>query len=204
LPCSFKVICSLAELEAMNAPVSDPGAVGKAITVYPRQDVFAEVAEKLAGALIGLTGPRINSDRRVRPDAPVYYRYGPFVARYRLNESGEPELIMTGPSGQDVPGTATAAFVCPDWAADPFADRSTGADAERPEERLVGGRYRTEKGLQLTARGRLYRGVDTRTGRSVVIKEARAYIGGEDVLSDARSYLRNELRVLNRLAGLPG
>ncbi|MFZ4237685.1 hypothetical protein ACOZGD_21170 [Streptomyces murinus] len=88
-------------LRRLNSGVVSAGAVGKAITVYAPADTVAEIARELAAVLRDREGPRVVSDRRVDPRAPVYYRYGPFTGDYRTGRSGRLESVMTGPDGSN-------------------------------------------------------------------------------------------------------
>src|SRR4051812_31525745 len=175
--CEFKTVSSAAALRELNGSQNRAGAVGKAVTVYPRQHAVAPLAYALADALAGLAGPRIRSDRPVRPDAPVYYRYGPFRSRYRCKENGDLELVLLGPDGETFPGLAGPVFTCPPWASDPFA----AAAAERRQSgtasaTLLGGVYRVIGGVVQSARGAVFRASDARTGEAVVIKQACAFV----------------------------
>ncbi|MFC5160118.1 class IV lanthionine synthetase LanL [Nonomuraea angiospora] len=224
--CAFKVARSTHRLMELNSGDVDPGAVGKAMTVYPEQDAVVELGHALADALSGLSAPRVVSDRRVRPDAPVYYRYAPFAPQYRVDENGDFELIVIGPDGEQLPGAAGPEFTCPPWATDPFRPtepagtgpsepderpslgtlppaQTTGQAADGGSGRLIGGRYRVTSGVVRGPRGNVYRATDA-TGRRVVVKEARAYVGENVEGWDLRMYLRNELRVLQALKGVAG
>ncbi|MYS83964.1 class IV lanthionine synthetase LanL [Embleya scabrispora] len=196
-PCLAKFAAGTAVLEELNAGVRDPAVVGKAVTVYPREQDVAALGRELADVLAGRGGPRVLSDRRVRPDAPVYYRYGPF----RALGSSAAELVMTGPDGQRFPGRAGIRYRQPPWAADPF-----GAPAPAPGRpaRLVGGRYRLTTGIARSPHGDVYRALDTTTGERVVVKQARAYAGEDGDGVDARGRLRHERAVLATLADLDG
>ncbi|MEU7828652.1 class IV lanthionine synthetase LanL [Nonomuraea sp. NPDC049129] len=209
--CDFKVACSPEKLAELNSGDVDPGAVGKAITVYPRPDEVVPLGHRLAEALAGLAAPRIVSDRQVRRDAPVYYRYAPFAPQYRVDENGDFELIIVSPDGEHLPGAAGPEFSCPPWATDPFrpqsgvADppRAIGLDAVEAPARLIGNRYRVTSGVARGPRGNVYRAEDA-DGRPVVVKEARAYVGENAEGWDLRMYLRNDLRILKALDGVAG
>ncbi|MCO5994110.1 class IV lanthionine synthetase LanL [Actinoallomurus rhizosphaericola] len=231
LDCDFKVARSTAVLRELNSGDTDPGAVGKAVTVYPPQDRVVKVGRVLAAALAGYAGPRVPSDRRVHRSAPVYYRYGPFVPQYRVDENGDYELVLIGPDGEFLPGAAGPEFRCPPWASDPFrqptpdsaapdgsvaSDRSAVPDGSAvsgggtPEDGsaegapTLGGRYRLTSGVVRGARGNVYRAEDTASGRRVVIKEARAYVGENADGMDLRLQIRNERRILQALEGIDG
>ncbi|WP_062208279.1 lanthionine synthetase LanC family protein [Streptomyces sp. NBRC 109706] len=198
--CDFKSVPDEGSLAELNSTANNnPGAVGKALTVYPPQEPAAlrALADALADALTGLTGPTIRSDRRVRGDAPLHYRYGPFRARYLFDADGQPELVMVGPDGQRHRGIAGPEFDPPPWANDPFA-QPTATPVNEP---LLGGRYRPTSGIRRAARGDVYRAVDTATGQLVVVKEAFAWVGERPEGYDVRGRLRNERRVLQLLDG---
>ncbi|WP_051804232.1 lanthionine synthetase LanC family protein [Streptomyces griseus] len=190
-------------LRRLNSGAVGAAAVGKAITVYPLATDLVALARELAAVLRDREGPRIVSDRRVDPKAPVYYRYGPFTGDYRTGRTGRLESVMTGPDGRVFDGLATGRYRCPPWADDPFATGSAHPGRPAPPT-LGGGRYTLTAGIARTARGNVYRASDRTLGRPVVIKQARAYVGEEESGTDARHHLRNERAVLTALDGVPG
>ncbi|MFI9158758.1 class IV lanthionine synthetase LanL [Kitasatospora aureofaciens] len=194
-------------LRELNSGARGAGSVGKAITVYPAPGTVVALAEELVPVLRGREGPAVVSDRRVDPDAPVYYRYGPFTGDYRTGRSGRLESVMVGPDGRAFDGLATGSYRCPPWAEDPFEQRAartavaTGAQASPG---LGGGRYRLTAGIARKPQGNVYRAVDLSTGLPVVVKQARAFVAEDESGADARDRLRNERAVLSALDGLPG
>ena len=186
---------------ALDRPILDPATldalVGKAVTVYPRPEDVTALGGELADLLAGRPGPRVLSDRRVRPDAPVYYRYGPF----RSTGPDDAALTMTGPGGDRFPGRAGTRYRQPPWAADPF--RPDDRPAGRPA-RLIGARYRLTAGIARSPHGDIYRAVDTGTGERVIVKQARAHAGEDTDGVDARGRLRHEHAVLAALSGVDG
>lgn len=210
--CSFKTVVSTAVLRKLNATGSAPGSVGKAMTIYPPSADVERIGEGLADALDGLAGPRIVSDRRLRRGTPVFYRYGPIVARFRATEDGYHEPVLTAPDGTMTSGVAGPSYVIPQWVRDPF--RTTEPDRRKPDEadepmaqgpaRLLAGRYRLTSGIARTARGVICRARDEQTTRPVIIKQGCAFVGEDDDGTDTRGHLRNERRILEALAGVPG
>ncbi|MFE2108491.1 class IV lanthionine synthetase LanL [Kitasatospora sp. NPDC059463] len=194
--CDAKFTADAAVLGRLNSGLRGAAAVGKAVTVYPAPGGIEALAAELAEVLAGRPGPRVVSDRRLRADAPVYYRYGPF----RVTDE-DPDLVMTGPDGEAFPGLAGEAYRQPSWAADPFAAR-----AARPEAstRVGDGRYRITAGITRSPNGHVYRAVELATGRAVVVKQARAFVAEDASGTDARGRLRHERRVLAALDGVPG
>ncbi|CAL9317808.1 class IV lanthionine synthetase LanL [Streptomyces sp. SudanB25_2051] len=119
--CHVKFARDAETLRRLNSGTVSAAAVGKAVTVYPPPDGVVRIARELAAVLRGREGPRVVSDRRVDPGAPVYYRYGPFTGDYRTGRSGRLESVMTGPDGRLFDGLAVGRYRCPPWARDPFS-----------------------------------------------------------------------------------
>ncbi|GAB7045700.1 lanthionine synthetase LanC family protein [Catenuloplanes indicus] len=187
----FKLAAGTAALAAMNDGYEHPATVGKAFTVYPEPDRVRTLGLALARMLRGRIGPRVLSDRRVAADAPVYYRYGPFVNQWFAGARGVLAVQIPGPGDARFDAIATLHYRQPDWVSDPF-----GPAPAAPQ--LLGGRYTVDDGIIRSAHGDVLRGRDTATGDRVVIKQARAYVG------EARLRLRNERRVLGALDGVGG
>ncbi|WP_344439824.1 protein kinase domain-containing protein, partial [Kitasatospora nipponensis] len=194
--CDVKFAAGVAVLRELNSGVRDPGAVGKAATVYPVEGEEVALATELASALVGWTGPRVVSDRQLRPDAPVYYRYGLFQVA-----EGESTLLMTGPDGTSFPARAANRYRQPPWASDPFAVQSS---PPRTTTRVGDGRYRITAGITRSPNGHVYRAVEVATGRELVVKQARAFVAEDDAGIDAIGRLRHERRVLAALTGVTG
>ncbi|MFD8706806.1 class IV lanthionine synthetase LanL [Kitasatospora sp. NPDC059648] len=191
-------------LRELNSGARGAGSVGKAITVYPAPGTVVALAEELVAVLRGREGPTVVSDRRVDPDAPVHYRYGPFTGDYRTGRSGRLESVMVGPDGRVFDGLAAGSYRCPPWAEDPFEQRAAAAAGPQGSPGLGGGRYRVTAGIARRPQGNVYRAVDLTTGLPVVVKQARAFVAEEESGADARDRLRNERAVLTALDGLPG
>jgi tRNA A-37 threonylcarbamoyl transferase component Bud32 len=206
-PCRFKFARTTEVMRELNSHHNRPGAVGKAVTVYPLPEDFADLAEKLAAELVGMEGPRVHSDRRVRPDAPVYYRHAPFAASYGCDDNGDFNLVVRDDQGRELPGAADGRYRAPAWLPDPLTGRrpEPGGEAAEPGPVLLGGRYTVPTAITRAATGGIYRGTDRVTGAAVVIKERRAHTGEEpDGSADARHRLRGEAAVLRRLEDVPG
>ncbi|RKN41305.1 protein kinase domain-containing protein [Streptomyces hoynatensis] len=196
--CHFKLARSEEVLARMNGGRPAPAGVGKAVTVYPPASRVRRLGLDLAELTRGHAGPRVLSDRRVAPDAPVYYRYGPFAPRWYAGERGSLAIGVPGPDGAWFDGVATLDYRQPPWARDPF-----GGDAAAEPETL-GGRYRVTRGIYQAAHGNVFRAVDLSRGRGVVVKQARAHVAENRAGGDARARLRNERRVLAACRGVPG
>ncbi|UNZ20242.1 lanthionine synthetase LanC family protein [Streptomyces sp. 891-h] len=247
--CSFKVARSDRVLRRLNGAEVGSGAVGKAVTVYPRPERVRDLGLSLAELLRGHHGPVVPSDRRVADDAPVYYRYGPFRTHWRSGPYGTLVAVIDGPDGEEFEAAASLGYRQPPWVSDPFreggpphtAAATHTAHRSRPDEGaprsgadvLLGGRYRAVEGVYESARGNVYRAVDTALGAedvprevpartreedgqqvdgresaprasTVIVKTARAHVSEDRDGNDVRVRLRNERRILTACAGTPG
>lgn len=201
--CAFKLARSPDMLGSLNDARDTPASVGKAFTVYPDPARVRDLGLRLVALLRGETGPRVLSDRRIDESAPVYYRYGPFTSGWSADSRGRIGVFLHGPGGERFEGEATLAYRQPSWATDPFAaDRAARPVDESPL--LSGGRYRVICGVYESARGNIFRAVDTGSGATVIVKQARAMVAESGDGVDARLRLRNERRVLEAAAGIPG
>ncbi|NUR58531.1 MAG: hypothetical protein HOV87_07535 [Catenulispora sp.] len=206
--CAFKLARDTRVLTRLNDGISSPAAVGKAFTVYPDDDRVQDLGERLVRLLRGHEGPRVLSDRRVDPQAPVYYRYGPFVQSAGAPVIGGPAAVLHGPQGQEFEGLATMRYRQPAWSRDPFtgetAEQAEAAERGRGGPVVLAGRYEIVSGLFQSGRGDLFRAVDRKDAAPVIVKQARAFVDENDVTMDVRMRMRNERRILTVLAGVEG
>ncbi|NJL73428.1 MAG: hypothetical protein HC888_18805, partial [Candidatus Competibacteraceae bacterium] len=95
----FKLARDLEVLEDLNDGRYGLGQVGKAITIYPPDEAAAAaLAEALANATYTLAGaPVIPGDQRFDPKAPVYFRFGPFDARFTVDAMGRKAAAVAVP-----------------------------------------------------------------------------------------------------------
>jgi tRNA A-37 threonylcarbamoyl transferase component Bud32 len=196
----FKFIRSRELLLMANSKYADRGSSGKFITIYPRDDSqFELILVELGAVLNGLPGPYILSDLRWG-EGPLYVRYGGFAERYCIGAGGTLEAAIEDPNGRLVPDRREPTFSLPPWVTLPdflaphLAARGNSTTAEMP--------YEIQRALHFSNGGGLYVGVDKRTGKPVVLKEARPYAGLAVDGSDAVSRLDKERHMLERLAGL--
>nr|WP_220783916.1 class IV lanthionine synthetase LanL [Streptomyces sp. 1114.5] len=182
---------------------------GKFLTAYPADDdQLRLIAEELSEATAGLPGPAILSDRRHRPGSLVHYRYGCFARPRLLNDEGFYEGRLVAPDGSLHPDERNPWFSPPPWAEDPFAaaervpaaPRREGEPRRKGEPVLLAGRYLVKEAIRHSNRGGVYRAEDTRSGETVLLKEARPHVGVDPQGRDARDRLRYEAEVLDGLA----
>ena len=202
--CSFKFARSVEVIEEMTSSRYDRAQCGKVITAYPRDDErFRNLAAALDAATAGLPGPAILSDRPYRKGGLVHYRYGAFRGRHTLTSEGSYETRLEAPDGTLVTDHRKPWFSPPAWAELPF-EGNPGQTAKPavPEAVLLDGRFEVRGAIRHSARGGVYRALDRKTGEDVIVKQARAHVGGGLTGEDARSLLRREGRMLSLLDGV--
>jgi tRNA A-37 threonylcarbamoyl transferase component Bud32 len=199
--CPFKFAASPGEVARLNGRHFDRGAAGKFLTVYPPDDDdLPELARALDEATEGLPGPHILSDRPFRAGSLVHFRFGGFVRKLRLAANGVYEPVVTAPDGTCVADRRAAWFDPPSWApANPFPAPPRGAQGA-PRGVLVGDRFLLRGAIRHANKGGVYRATDQRTGEEVVVKQGRRYVEVRPDGGDVRDLLRNEARILERLA----
>lgn len=198
---SFKFAVDLERVMRLGDVWHDRGTGGKFITVYPEDDdEFRILALELDVATAGLSGPRILSDKPVRPGGLVSFRYGQFSSDMVLTDDGVLEPWMTGPDGSRIKDERTAGFVFPPWATSPFPDEPAAPATAAPV--LLGGRFKVVRAVRHANKGGVYRALDERTGLEVIVKHARAHVGAHLDGTDVRDRLRDEARMLEQLAPL--
>ncbi|GAA0926478.1 class III lanthionine synthetase LanKC [Nonomuraea longicatena] len=197
---AFKFLRGAPVLIMLNSKAASRASSGKLVTIYPRDEAQLELALKeLHELLHDVQGPYILSDLRYG-DGPLFVRYGGFAERYCLS-GGERVLAVEDGDGRLVPDVRGSTFTVPDWAPLPqfltphLSARNAVTTGELP--------YRIESVLHFSNGGGVYLGRDQRTGRSLVLKEARPHAGLDAAGRDAVARLAHERDMLARLAGLP-
>ena len=195
-----------ADLASLNSNHCPRPSSGKFITVYPSDDdqavaLMASLDRATAGlpgpgnslrpslspgwtrplSLWRLPGPGLHFERRRR--GPRHYR-----ARRRIG--GGPAHCPFRAAG--VGATAHR------WYAGKTEPPKTAAEV------LLADRFVVRQALRYANKGGVFQATDNRTGQDVVVKQARAHVGGDERGLDARNLLANEAHVLELLqpAGL--
>ncbi|MFF8280140.1 class III lanthionine synthetase LanKC [Streptomyces lateritius] len=197
---AFKFVPSRYLLHQRNAKYADRAASGKFITVYPADDAQCErVATDLARLLDGRPGPYILSDLRWGR-GPVHLRYGSFTRRHCYDEHGELRPALEDGSGTLVPDQRGPVFRVPPWVTvPPFLRPHLEARAAVTVQDMP---YEIVKALHFSNGGGVYEAKHRKSGRRVVLKEARPYAGLAADGADAVTRLHRERAALERLSGL--
>jgi serine/threonine protein kinase len=197
---NFKFIRDRSVLTRRNSKYGDRSASGKFVTIYPKDEAQLEtILNELGELLDGEQGPYILSDLRWR-EGPLYVRYGGFVARMVRAESGELVHCIEDPDGNLVPDRRGPGFRPPEWVKLPeclseaWAARQAGTLRDFP--------YRVKAAMHFSNGGGVYIAQDTRTGREVLLKEARPLAGIDELNRDAVDRQNTERWALEKLAGL--
>jgi hypothetical protein len=198
--CAFKFARGPAQLGVLLSNVVDRGSGGKFITVYPADDEqFRVVAGKLDRVTDGLGGPRILSDRQLRPGSSVYYRYGAFARPSFLDNDGVLVSMLVGPAGERVKDLRGPVFSAPRWAVPPVSGDDAATAPAAPGAVLIGDRFVVRGAIRHSFRGGVFRATDRQTGAAVVLKQARPHVMSSHIGTDARDLLRHEGQVLDAL-----
>jgi hypothetical protein len=197
---AFKFLRSEPVHAMRNSKGAPRGGSGKLVTIYPRDEGQLElILKELDELLDGIEGPYILSDLRYG-EGPLFVRYGGFLERKVLAETGERVLAIEDDNGRLVPDVRGSTFALPAWTTLPeflaphLAARNAVTIADVP--------YEIEEAVQFSNGGGVYRGRDKRSGEPVILKEARPFAGLDAAGRDAVTRLRHERDMLERLAGL--
>lgn len=170
---------------------------GKFITIYPRNmEEFRNLLEALHRKTRDLDGPYILSDFRYPGSRVLFYRYGSFTRTLmELQVDGSFRPVIQAPDGRYVPDRRNPYPEHPEWIEDPF-----NQNLNLPDDVILHGRYYITEAIQNANSGGVYRAIDQKTGRQVIIKEARPHIGGYRRHPwDSVALLMHEYRVLQKL-----
>jgi hypothetical protein len=187
---------------------------GKVVAAYPPDIPAARrLMERLREELADEQGPAVLTDRPFQGSKTVFYRYGAYIPRPRVNADGTRTLLVRDGTGRLVPDLRASSFRLPDAITDPFAAPRTaresasgaGSAAKAPDTTEFFNGFAIKNSVRYTNAGGTYRGVETATGRRVFVKEARPHNGIGDGDLIAAEQVRREWRILTDLHGLaPG
>lgn len=192
----FKIPRSIGVLERLNAGLYGYSQIGKCITVYPQSEkTFEKLVDNLCELLPDMPCPGVPSDRRVRADRPIFYRYGVIAAEARggelVDDSGNWSLDDRGGVGHHAR-----------WVADPLQQTHSRAPAA-PTYDNTASTLLAYGVLGRRGKGGVYEALDfsCSPARRCVLKEGLRH--GEVDLSgrDGRDRIEREQRTLRELAG---
>jgi hypothetical protein len=200
----FKVVNSISHLGTFNFGLCGISQIGKFITVYPNDDDHAvQLAVALDEATRGLRGPRVPTDRPLRPGSLVHYRYGSILPRSEAHDAGAEgfgSYDLLDPAGRLTDDYRLEYYEPP---APEIVDPFEAAGVREPPPirgRLLNGRYLVVHSLGCSARGGVFRALDVgvKPARLCLLKEAWHDVGLDPWGRDARDWATNEAQVLAR------
>lgn len=202
----FKYRLSTASFYRASSKYAARSGSGKFITVYPKDnDQFCSLLDTLEESVSHLDGPYILSDTQFKK-GPVFFRYGGFLYRRSILQSGRQAVVIEGPKGTVVEDIRAPFFVLPEFVEVPKkikkqVNERLNPDGSELEKELAP--YRVLKSLHFSNGGGVYEGLDVVGNQKVVLKEARPFAGYTND-DDAITRLRNEADSLKNLQGLKG
>lgn len=204
----FKVAGSVEVLQQLNAGQFGISQIGKFISVYPSDDAEAvRLALDLHTAARGHPAPRVPSDRPLRPDSLVHYRYGAMGTRPEAEAAGEVSSgafdLLDG-AGRLTTDWRLNFYLPPPDVTDPF--EASGAHVPNPAgSGLLDGRYLVIDALDQSPRGGVFRAVDlfASPARLCLLKEFWHDVSSDPHGRDARDWARNEAGILGRHSADP-
>jgi tRNA A-37 threonylcarbamoyl transferase component Bud32 len=165
--------------------------------LYPStQECALLVLRRLEADLAGISGPYVLTDRRFGTSECVFYRYGAFLSRTRIDAEGNRVLTMVGPDGHEIDDERRPAFRLPPGVSDPFRQETAASTARGPVT-LHGHTF--EKVLQHSNSGGAYR-FRSEQGEPVFIKEAKSHNGYTSDGVDAKTRLNAEYLTLRAIS----
>ena len=201
---SFKHLRNQECLRRSLAKYGDRIQCGKFIVGYPQEEsVAVRLLKKLSDELKSFHGPVVLGDAQWG-SAPIYFRYGAF--RRIVMEDPESGLVaaLRAPNGNLEEDRRSVHFSCPSWVSIPeemvphisrrFAPNTSDNDWYP---------YEIESVIHFSNSGGVYRANCCDSGESVVLKEARPYVGLDDFNCWAVDRLNHEAEAMKLLAGVP-
>jgi serine/threonine protein kinase len=195
---AFKTVVDSVMLTFVNSKNFSRGSSGKFMTIYPDSTQFVVLLEQLEKALASIEGPYILSDKPYKDSKTVFYRYGGFIPRFRLNIFGEKEPVIDSVEGKEIPDIRTPYFKLPAGVTDPF--ESSEPAHQGPV--VLNKRFQIESTINQSNSGGVYKARDLTTGKLVIVKEARPFIQTSEKLESVES-LQREHRVLSAMQDTP-
>lgn len=193
----FKVASTPSRLTAMNRGDMEFSQVGKFITVYPIDDLQAvRLATMLSDVTTLFQGPRVPSDRPLRTNGVVYYRYGAFQPCWLQTSLGTILPALENADGTMVPDFRGIVFRLPPWVQDPF-EAAGVVDHGNGEHLLVHERYLIGDVIANTSETTINLSVDTTNAEIRILKRLKP--GFEDMVLNR---MRHEAAILKKFNGV--
>lgn len=203
----FKLPATVEGIVAINSGELGETQVGKVVTIYPPNcEEAVGLARELDRILPVTRGPVVPSDLPLRKGGAVYLRYGVFSGTEVIRDSaGRVASALRKPDGSLEEDGRSLTGNQPDWAPDLSSFCTAPEPPDYSQEICIdGNRYTLLALLYSSSKSKVFLGLDIERCESVVIKSARAGIGGDLHGFDERDKLSNDHAVLKVLASDEG
>jgi serine/threonine protein kinase len=195
---AFKFCSDLRMVALGNSKNWPRTGAGKFITIYPGDvEQFKRIIECCYQVTKDFAGPYILTDRPYKDSKVIFYRYGEHTGVSYLNAHGVRVHTILSPEGERMSDDRVPFFRLPDWLTDPFG--ATSMPSSNGGEVWLNGRYRVTGAIRYSSFGGLYSAEDTKTGQSVIIREARPMFSDEHDWGNSVRLLEKEARILQKL-----
>jgi serine/threonine protein kinase len=172
---------------------------GKFITIYPPSDnSFRHAIQACYEATEEFTGPYIITDYPYRDSKVVFYRYGEHMGIGGVDANGRRVRAILSPNNTKVMDKREPLAPVPDWLPNPFGS-GRSKPAKPTEFWLRNQRYRVTGARRYSNFGGIYLGEDTESGRSVIVREARPYLGDSKDPREPQNLLRKQARIMDKM-----
>lgn len=197
----FKIFSDPFILDLANSKTYPRSSSGKFVTIYPPcNETFKELLEALYEKTQDLDGAYILSDKPYKDSNILFYRYGGFKPRFKINVYGERYPIIFTQTGEAVADIRTPFFSLPEGVVDPFVITKNENETLEKKTPMLKDRYTVTGSLRFSNAGGVYKAKDEKSGRNVVIKEARPFVNttqnGKD---NSITILKKEYEILQIL-----
>lgn len=190
----FKVAATSDVVALLNEGGLGQTQVGKAATIYPRDDADLRRLVRLLRDMTEQVGPHVRDD--VWLGGPVHVRYGPFAGHVRRDVLGQMVISVDAPDGGLVPDSYDSALTAQRFRDRFGAHELGGYERAQPHapHGLVAGRYLVIDALRTTAVGGLFQAIDITTSavRPMILKFGWAHALSDRFGRDVRDRLKHQ------------
>ena len=178
-------------------------ASGKFITIYPSPNQFDELIEALYIAFKDCKGPYILSDKPYKDSEVIFYRYGGLKRIEHMNVFGERSSQILNDDFFEIEDIRSPKYVTPtfiidkDYELTSKQDESSSTDNSSSE---LFDKFEFISCIKHSNAGGVYVGKEKSTDNTVLIKEARPFVGMNSGDLSVIKLLEKELRLMEELA----
>lgn len=187
---TFKYISNISELEKNLSGLSSLWSAGKFITIYPQQENFKLIINKLYSLhqLKKFKGIYLLTDRRYKDSDVIFYRYGV------INDSSN-KGIFDANGKYLYTDYMVPKYRLPSFIREPFPNNK---DDKSPHSKYLFSKYHPIQNIYRKSSGSVYCVKNSEDGNKYVLKNARPNFSNGSITQIER--LKNEKKKLKKLA----